>query len=78
MRDYEFETLSTSIVGIFIDYHLPPLSHNHLEPKIIPLSGNFDLKGVFGNSLKEETSSSDSIEAFFYQMFVGKLIVLRS
>lgn len=60
MSDSELETSSASIIEISHDSHLPPLGQNHLELEIVPLSEDFDLERVFGNSSEEETSSSSS------------------
>lgn len=51
-------------MGISIDFHLLPLGHNYVEPKIILLFDNSDSERVSGNSLKEGTSYFGSLEAF--------------
>lgn len=64
VSDSQVETLHASIMEISPDFHLRPLSRNHLELEIIYLSDDCDLEMLFGYSLEEGTASSDSLEAF--------------
>lgn len=77
MSDSEVKTFPSYIMRVSHDSHLPPLGHNHLEQEMIPISDDSDSKRVSGNSMEEGTFSSGSLEPFFYQMLVEKLIVSR-
>lgn len=77
MSYYEGETSFSLRVGTSPDSHLPPLGHNLLELEVIYVCDDSDLERVFGSSLEKETSSSDSLEAF-YKMLAEKLIASRS
>lgn len=77
MSNSEGKTLPTSIMGTSPNPHLPSPGRNHLKLEIIPLSNDSNSKRVSRNSLEEETSSSGSLEAFFYQILAEKLIASR-
>lgn len=63
MSSFEVGTSSTSIMRTSLNSHLLPFNRDHLEPKIITLSNDYDLERVFRDSLGEETSFSSLLYA---------------
>lgn len=70
VRDSKVETLLACIMGISSNSHLLLCGHNHLEPKIISICDDYDSERVYGNSLEERTSSSESSENLSSNIFI--------
>lgn len=46
-------TSSTVIMGVSLNSYIPLMDHDRMDPKVIPLSHDFDSERASGNSLEE-------------------------
>lgn len=65
MSDSKSYTSFSLRIWIYSDSHLPPIDHDHLKLEAVPLSDDFQSEWVFGESLEEGNSSSNSLYAIF-------------